>query len=157
MTTGQNAGQNFLRVAAVTERGIHREIAGLRRPLNFHLIKLLAAAVSAETRAHWEGEATDWLAQIGRLRLKPRAAPAPAAFYYNLLYEAPFGDAAAGAIVAELQLLVRKHPIHQEARVADIIARLSEFHRAFSQLCAAGYDDGRDRDRLRDLVARLGR
>jgi len=140
---------------ALEQKEVREEIVGLRRPINLHLVKLLAADMPSTTRNHWKVEVAEWLAQIGVLRLKPTTRPGKVEFYFNLLYEFAYGDLRTNAIVADLQRVSKVYSLKRTMRVDAISERLRAFHEGFAKLCAAGYDDEKDAVRLRELLDTL--
>ena len=66
-------------------------ILGLTDILNQHLINLAAFQFPPEQRQHFRREVRTWLDKIQRLRIKPQHRPGSFKFYYDLLFDYPFG------------------------------------------------------------------
>src|SRR6266404_6070448 len=66
-------------------------ILGLTDPLNQHLIKLAGFQFPPEQRRHFRREVRTWLDKIQRLRIKPQHRPGSFKFYYDLVFDYPFG------------------------------------------------------------------
>ena len=75
-------------------------IRGLVDPLNQHLVKLVGFEFPAELRRHFRKEAGSWLNKIQRLRMKPTSRTGPFRFYFNHLFDYPFGGNEVQAIQA---------------------------------------------------------
>jgi hypothetical protein len=66
-------------------------IIGLEDALNQHLIKLVGFDFPPGQRRRFRREARTWLDKIQRLRMKPGKQPGSFKFYYDLLFDFPFG------------------------------------------------------------------
>jgi hypothetical protein len=66
-------------------------IIGLEDPLNEHFVKLVGFDFPTEQRGHFRREVRTWLAKIQRLRMKPDSRTGSFKFYYDLLFDYPFG------------------------------------------------------------------
>src|SRR5687767_10894313 len=76
---------------AYPRKMVEQIILGLSNPLNRHLIKLVAFDFPAETRQHFRRELRTWLRDIRTLKFKSNNRPGPFKFYFDLLFEYPFG------------------------------------------------------------------
>lgn len=66
-------------------------IIGMARPINRHLVKLVGFRFPAELRRHFKRELRDWLDEIQRIRLKPTTRTGSFRFYFDPLFDYPFG------------------------------------------------------------------
>ncbi|HZT89606.1 MAG TPA: hypothetical protein VFA12_16655 [Stellaceae bacterium] len=66
-------------------------ILGLQSPLNRHLVKLVAFDFPPDLRQHFRKEVDNWLYEIQVLRFKPNNRTGSFKFYYDLLFDYPFG------------------------------------------------------------------
>ena len=66
-------------------------IIGMARPINRHLVKLVGFDFPAELRAHFKRELRNWLDEIQRIRLKPTTRTGSFRFYFDPLFDYPFG------------------------------------------------------------------
>jgi hypothetical protein len=64
---------------------------GLEDPLNQHLIKLVGFDFPATQRQYFRREVITWLNKLQRLRMKPNNRTGSFRFYYDLLFDYPFG------------------------------------------------------------------
>jgi len=94
----------------------------------------LAAIRPPDEYAHWLHEVTAWLSAIAAIRLKRSTKPAPARFYFDILFDEPFGGNEIGGVMARLQLLRHQcgnlDPGSEPERLA---ARLRTFQAAFAK------------------------
>jgi hypothetical protein len=66
-------------------------IIGMSRPINQHLIKLVGFNFSPELRRHFRRELENWLDEIQRIRPKPTRRTGSFRFYFDPLFDYPFG------------------------------------------------------------------
>jgi hypothetical protein len=76
---------------AYPEKMVEAIILGLVDPLNQHLVKLVAFEFPAELGQHFAKEASSWLNKIQRLRMKPTRRTGSVKFYFDHLFDYPFG------------------------------------------------------------------
>ena len=76
---------------AYPKRYVEQIITGLADPINEHLIKLVGFEFSPELRQHFREELETWLDKIQRLRMKANNRTGTSKFYYDLLFDYPFG------------------------------------------------------------------
>jgi len=76
---------------AYPQKMVEQIIIGLADPINNHLAKLTAFNFRAELRQHFQRELRTWLKKIQIMRLKPTMRTGSARFYFNLLFDYPFG------------------------------------------------------------------
>ena len=79
------------RVMAFPRKMVEQIILGRSTPLNRHLVKLAGFDFQPETRRHFRREVKGWLDEIQSLRFKPNNRTASFRFYYDLLFDYPFG------------------------------------------------------------------
>src|ERR1700739_4328345 len=82
---------NEIMEMAYPRKYVENIIIGLEDPLNEHLVKLVGFDFSAEQRNHFRREVRTWLGKIQRLRMKPDSRTGSIKFYYDLLFDYPFG------------------------------------------------------------------
>ena len=66
-------------------------VIGIARPINQHLVKLAGFDFPPSTRAHFKRELRNWLDEIQRIRLKPTTRTGSFRFYFDPLFDYPFG------------------------------------------------------------------
>ena len=95
---------------AYPKRYVEHIITGLEDPLNQHLVKLIGFDFAPELREHFRQECEAWLDKIQRLRMKPNNRTGPAKFYYDLLYDYPFGGVEIQNMRSVMDFITRRYP-----------------------------------------------
>lgn len=70
---------------------VEQIILGLYDPINLHLVKLVGFDLGPELRRHFRRELRTWLRKIQSLRFKPSNRTGSFKFYFDLLFDYPFG------------------------------------------------------------------
>jgi len=78
-------------VMALPRKAVEQIILGLYDPINEHLVKLVGFEFPPELRQHFRRELRGWLRKIERLRFKPDSRTGSRKFYFDLLFDYPFG------------------------------------------------------------------
>ena len=109
-------------------------INGLQDPLNHHLIKLVGFEFTPELREHFRQECEAWLDRIQRLRLKPHNRPGTFMFYYDLLYDYPFGGVEIENMQSMMDFIARRYPGVPASKTAQqMVEWLRAFHNELAQ------------------------
>jgi hypothetical protein len=77
-------------------------IIGMARPINQHLVKLVGFDFPPQLRNHFKRELKNWLDEIQRIRLKPTTRTGSFKFYFDPMFDYPFG----GIEVANMRALM---------------------------------------------------
>jgi hypothetical protein len=124
---------------AYPKRYVEQIITGLTDPINEHLIKLVGYEFSPELRQHFRQELDTWLDKIQRLRMKPNNRTGTAKFYYDLLFDYPFGGVEVRNTRSIMHLISRHYQGIRPARTPEDVAEwLRDFHAALAQRLSAG-------------------
>jgi hypothetical protein len=124
---------------AYPKRYVEQIITGLADPINEHLIKLVGFEFSAELRQHFRQELDTWLDKIQRLRMKPNNRTGTTKFYYNLLFDYPFGGVEVRNTRSLMDLISRHYQGIRSAKTPEEVAEwLREFHAALAERLSAG-------------------
>jgi hypothetical protein len=104
-------------------------IIGMSRPINQHLVKLAGFEFAPELRRHFRHELENWLDEIQRIRLKPTTRTGSFKFYFDPLFDYPFG----GVEVQNMQAMMRFissrcDNIQPTKSPEELVAWLAEFH-----------------------------
>ena len=78
-------------VMAFPKRLVEHTILGLQPPLNRHLVKFVGFDFPPETRRHFRRRVENWLEEIQSLRFNSHNRTGPPRFYFDLLFDYPFG------------------------------------------------------------------
>jgi hypothetical protein len=107
---------------------------GLEDPLNQHLIKLVGFDFAPEQRQHFRAEVRNWLNKLQRLRMKPNSRTGSFKFYYDLLFDYPFGGVEFRNMRIIMQLIAEQDEEVQPTKSAEeLVAWLKEFHTTLAQ------------------------
>jgi hypothetical protein len=115
-------------------RYIEQIITGLEDPINEHLIKLVAFDFPPETRQHFRRELTIWLDKVQRLRMKPSRRTGSTKFYYDLLFDFPFGGTEVENARAIMDAVSRNCAGQVAIKTPEEVAEwLQQFHARLAQ------------------------
>ena len=128
-------------VMAYPRKLVEHTILGLQAPLNRHLIKLVAFDFPPETRAHFRGELRTWLRDIQTLRIKPNNRPGSFKFYFDLLFDYPFG----GVEVQNVKILMNAvsedyENVRPIKKPEEMVEWLRDFHTRLAERLHNGED-----------------
>jgi hypothetical protein len=126
---------------SLPKKDAEADLRGIRRPLNEHVLKLLAFDMPDELRAYFRKEVRKWLRDIQTIRLKPHNKPGKAAWYYDLLYEGPFGGVEAGNVATicdGIDDYYEGRLVRNATPVPVLVERLRAFHEALAERAARG-------------------
>ena len=133
-------------VMALPRKLVEQIILGLYDPINQHLVKLVGFDFNPELRQHFRRELRTWLRRIQRLRFKPSNRPGSSKFYFDLLFDYPFG----GVEVHNMRLIMDEiTDEYEDARPAKSPEEMVEWLRAFHAKLAERLHNGED---VLDLV-----
>jgi hypothetical protein len=109
-------------------------VVGLEDALNKHLVKLFAFDFPAETRGHFRRELRTWLDQIQRLRLKPGGQTGSAKFYFDLLYDYPFGGVEVQNMRIIMEFIAAEYDgIRSAKSPEEVLVWLKAFHTGLAE------------------------
>ena len=122
-----------MKVAQVMEMAYPQKIArdiiiGMARPINQHLIKLIGFDFPPEARRHFKRELRNWLDEIQRIRLKPTTRTGSFKFYFDPLFEYPFGGVELSNMRALIEFISGEYEGIRPTRSPE---RMVEWLRAF--------------------------
>lgn len=109
-------------------------IIGMADPINQHLVKLIAFDFSPELRRHFRAELRSWLNRIQRIRLKPTARTGAFKFYFDLLFDYPFGGVEIHNMRALIEFISSEYDSIQPTKSPqDMVSWLKNFHTKLAQ------------------------
>ena len=111
-------------------RQVAREILiGAAEPINQHLVKLVGFPFPEELRQHFRKELRSWLNRIQRLRLTPDTRTGSVKFYFDPLFDYPFGGIEVPNMRALMEFLSSEYDgIRPSQSPDEMAAWLREFH-----------------------------
>jgi hypothetical protein len=108
-------------------------IIGLEDLLNEHLVKLIGFDVPTEQRTHFRRDVRTWLAKIQRPRMKPDSRTGSFKFYYDLLFDYPFGGVEVQNTRAIMDLVSEEHDLRPTKSPEELAEWLKQFHAKFAE------------------------
>jgi hypothetical protein len=126
---------------ALPRKLVEQTILGLYDPINAHLVKLVGFDFSDEARQHFRREIKTWLRKIQRLRIKPNNRTAPVKFYFDLLFDYPFG----GVEVRNMRLIMDEiaddyDNVPSTKQPEEMVEWLRSFHKELAERLHNGED-----------------
>ena len=128
-------------VMALPRKLVEQVLLGLYDPINEHLVKLIGFDFSAELREHFRRELKNWLRKIQRLRFKPSNRTGSSKFYFDLLFDYPFG----GVEVRNMRLIMDSilddyENVQPTKRPEEMVEWLRAFHTELAERLHNGED-----------------
>ena len=109
-------------------------VIGMARPINQHLVKLAGFAFPPSTRAHFKRELRNWLDEIQRIRLKPTTRTGSFKFYFDPLFDYPFGGIEVPNMRALVEFISSEYDgIRPTKSPEKLVAWLRGFHTELAQ------------------------
>ena len=128
-------------VMALPRKLVEQTLLGLYDPINAHLVKLVGFDFPNETRQHFRREIRTWLRKIQRLRIKPANRTGSTKFYFDLLFDYPFG----GVEIRNMRLIMDEiADEYEHVTATKTPEELVEWLRAFHQELAERLHNGED-------------
>jgi hypothetical protein len=111
-------------------RQVAREILiGAAEPINQHLVKLVGFPFPEELRQHFRKELRSWLNRIQRLRLKPDTRTGSVKFYFDPLFDYPFGGIEVPNMRALMEFISSEYEgVRPNLPPEEMAAWLKRFH-----------------------------
>lgn len=128
-------------VMTLPRKLVEATLLGLYDPVNQHLVKLAGFDFAPELRQHFRKELRTWFRKIQRLRIKPDNRTGSVKFYFDLLFDYPFG----GTEMRNMQLIMDEiADIYEHARATktaeEMVDWLRDFHRELDERLHNGED-----------------
>jgi hypothetical protein len=109
-------------------------IVGMARPINQHLIKLVGFDFPPQLRDHFRRELRNWLDEIQRIRLKPTTRTGSFKFYFDPMFDYPFGGIEIRNMSALMDFISSEYDeIRPTKSPEDLVAWLRNFHTELAQ------------------------
>ena len=126
---------------AYPRKMVEHIILGLSNPVNRYLIKLVAFEFPSETRQHFRRELRTWLRDIRTLKFKSNKRPGPSKFYFELLFEYPFGGVEIENVTILMDAISEDYEgIRPIKRPEEVVEWLREFHIRLAERLHRGED-----------------
>ena len=104
-------------------------IIGMADPINQHLVKLIGFQFAPDLRQHFRVELRSWLNKLQRIRLKPIARTGSFKFYFDPLFDYPFGGVEIQNMRALMEFISSEYDgIRPTISPEQMVIWLKEFH-----------------------------
>ncbi|MGA7262885.1 MAG: hypothetical protein WA709_02190 [Stellaceae bacterium] len=117
---------------AYPRKYVENIIIGLEDPLNEHLVKLVGFDFSVEQRNHFRREVRTWLGKIQRLRMKPDSRTGSVKFYFDLLFDYPFGGVEVQNMRTMLDVIGEEYGVRPTKSPQELVEWLRRFHQVLA-------------------------
>jgi hypothetical protein len=109
-------------------------IIGMARPINQQLVKLVGFELPPQLRDHFRRELRNWLNEIQRIRLKPTTRTGSFRFYFDPLFDYPFGGIEVHNMQALMEFISSEYDEIRPTRSAEeLVEWLKGFHTELAQ------------------------
>jgi hypothetical protein len=128
-------------VMAYPQKLVEHTILNLSDPLNEHLVKLAGFDFRDELRRHFRREVRTWLRKIQRLRIKPTNRTGSFKFYFDLLFDYPFGGVEVQNMRSIMDEVAEEYGDARPAKSPEeMVAWLRDFHARLAERLHNGED-----------------
>jgi hypothetical protein len=103
-------------------------IIGLARPINNHLVKLVGFDFPTELRQHFRRELRNWFSEIQAIRLKPTTRTGTFRFYFDPLFDYPFGGVEVENMRGLVELISEEYEMRPTKTPEELAQWLASFH-----------------------------
>jgi plasmid maintenance system antidote protein VapI len=128
------------RVMALPRRMVEQIILGRSDPLNRHLIKLAGFDFTPETRQNFQREVRRWLNELQSLRFKPNRRTGSFKFYFDLLFDYPFGGVEVQNMRTMMDLISDEFDLRRTKTPQEMVEWLRQFHMELAERLHNGAD-----------------
>ena len=109
-------------------------IIRMARPINQYLVKLVRFDFPPQLRDHFRRELRNWLDEIQRIRLKPTTRTGSFKFYFDPLFDYPFGGIEAPNMRALMNFISGEYDeIRPTKSPEEVVVWLRRFHTDLAQ------------------------
>ena len=108
-------------------------IIGLARPINNHLIKLVGFDFPAPMRQHFRRELRNWFNEIQAIRLKPTMRTGSFRFYFDPLFDYPFGGIELQNMRGLMELISEEYEMRPTKTPEELAQWLKHFHTGLAE------------------------
>lgn len=128
------------RIMAFPRKMVVSIVLGLSNPLNRHLVTLVAFGFRDELRHHFRREIKNWLNELQALRFKPDKRTGSFKFYYDLLFDYPFGGIEIENMKSILDLISEEYDVRPIKSPEEMVEWLRTFHMQLAERLHNGED-----------------
>ena len=129
------------KVMALPRKLVEQIILGLYSPINEHLVRLVGFDFAPDLRQHFRRELRSWLRKIQALRFKLSNRTGSFKFYFDLLFDYPFG----GVELRNMRLIMDEisdeyEGVRPPKDPQEMVEWLREFHTKLAERLHDGED-----------------
>ncbi|MBV8889773.1 MAG: hypothetical protein JO305_08920 [Alphaproteobacteria bacterium] len=128
------------RVMAFPRKLVESVVLGLANPLNRHLVKLAGFDFPPELRRHFRREVRTWLSDLQALRFKPNDRTGSFKFYFDFLYDYPFGGIEVRNMRSIMELTTDQYEIPPLKTPEEMVEWLRQCHTELAERLHKGED-----------------
>ena len=108
-------------------------VIGLARPINTHLIKLVGFDFPAPVRQHFKRGLRNWFNEIQAIRLKPTMRTGSFRFYFDPLFDYPFGGIELQNMRGLMELISEEYEMRPTKTPEELAEWLKRFHTGLAE------------------------
>jgi hypothetical protein len=127
-------------VMALPRKLVETTILGLQDPINAHLVKLVGFDLPDEQREHFRRELRTWFRKMRRLRIKPNNRPGSVKFYFDLLFDYPFGGVEVENMRSVIDEISEDYAARPTKTAEELVTWLRQFHQELAERLHRGED-----------------
>jgi hypothetical protein len=127
-------------VMSLPRKLVELRILGLESQLNRHLIKLAGFDFQTELRPHLYRELRNWLNEVQSLRFKPHNRTGSFKFYFDLLFDYPFGGVEIQNMRRIMDLVSSEYDTNPNKTPEQMVDWLRAFHTRLAERLHNGED-----------------
>jgi hypothetical protein len=119
---------------AYPQKMVDQIIVGLSDPINEHLVKLAGFDFPPAARQHFQSEVRTWLRKLQRLRIKPNNRTGSFRFYFDRLFDYPFGGVELQNMREIMELVADEYGNVEPTKSPEqLVEWLRQFHTELSE------------------------
>jgi len=127
-------------VMAFPRKMVEQIILGLAHRLNRHLIALTGFELPLETRQRFRRQIKRWLDELQSLRFKENGRTGSFKFYFNPLFDYPYGGVEVQNMRAMLKLISEEYDLGSTRQPEEMVEWLRQFHTELAERLHNGED-----------------
>jgi hypothetical protein len=127
-------------VMSLPRKLVELRILGLESQLNRHLVKLTGFDFQTELRRHFRRELRNWLNELQSFRFKPHNGTGSFKFYFDLLFDYPFGGVELQNMRRMMDLVSSEYDIDANKTPEQMVEWLRAFHTRLAERLHKGED-----------------
>jgi hypothetical protein len=127
-------------VMSLPRKLVEVRLLGLESRLNRHLVKLVAFEFHGELRRHFSRELKNWLDEVQSFRFKPNNRTGSFKFYFDLLFDYPFGGVEIQNARRMIDLISSEYETMPTKSPEEMVEWLRSFHTRLAERLHRGED-----------------